>query len=302
MSLRDLATIAASLGLTVAFGAAAHHLQLATDDVRFQRSGVDERTFLPDARAVKIGVMGYDQLAADLLWVRAVLTFADIYDSGAEADARWLRTMLETVATLDPSWRTVYFYGGSMARVIGDIDTSDALYQRGVEALPDDPYFPFSLGMNAYMYRKPPDLPRAAEWLRRAAEVPGAPSWYLAAAAGFLDEHGQREAAIRYIDEQIEATSDPETRDSLARKRRSLLHDELASQLGERVEIFRDRIGQDPRSVEDLAPLPEDPLGGRWVYVPKLGVLSSVRYEEIRRRAIDVERYLLMNRVILGDE
>lgn len=302
MSLRDLTTIAASLGLTFVFGAAAHHLQLVTDDVRSQRAASDERTFLPDAHAVKIGVMGYDQLAADLLWVRSVLTFADIYDSGGEANARWLGTMLETVATLDPGWRTVYFYGGSMARVIGDIDASDAMYQRGAEALPDDPYFPFSLGMNAYMYRKPPDLPRAAEWLRRAAEIPGAPNWYLAAAAGFLDEHGQREAAIRYIDEQLEATSDPETRDSLTRKRRSLMHDELAAQLGERVKIFRERIGRDPSSAEELAPLPEDPLGGSWLYVPKLGVLSSVRYDEVRRRAIDVERYLLMNRVILGDE
>lgn len=300
MRFADMTTIALFLGATALFGGAAHQMQLATDEVRFGVLEAEERTFLPDAEAMKVGVMGYDLLASDLLWVRAVLTFADLHAAEAGADARWLAAMLSTVARLDPQWRTVYFYGGSMLRVVGDTEASDHVYALGAEAFPDDPHFLFSLGMNAYLYQKPPDLARASSYLQRAAALPKAPRWYLTAAAGFLDDHGQRRAALQYLDSQLEVTTDPETRESLTRKRGALLHDELAALLNEKLDELASQPGRAPPTLAELGPLPEDPLGGRWIQTPQLGVVSEVRYAETRRRASEAERNMLMDRTMMG--
>ena len=94
--------------------------------------------------------------------------------------------------------------------VNGDIDGSDEIYARGMAGLPNDPYFPFSIAMNAYLYRK--DVERAARFLDIAARVPGAPDWYAAAAAGVLDKEGQTNAALQYLREQITEATDEESK------------------------------------------------------------------------------------------
>jgi hypothetical protein len=160
----------------------AHRAHTALDQIRFKDSDAD-RIFLPSADALRVASMGYHTVTADLFWVRSVLTFSEIHANSTPEDARWLDAMLTTVAVLDPKWRTVYYHGGGMLRVCDSIHESDGLFEKGMENLPEEPYFPFSIGMNAYLYLK--DLDRAAYYLDLASQIPGAPPWYASAAAAF---------------------------------------------------------------------------------------------------------------------
>lgn len=274
-------------------GLLAHEAQKLADAARPAPGATDERVFLPDPRSLKVAVMGFDGLAADVLWVRTVLAFADAFEDPDPSSARWLRVMVDTVSTLDPGWRTSYLYGGGMLRAVNDIEGSDLVYRRGAENLPEDPFFPFSLAMNAYLYHH--DAETAARYLTEAAALPKAPSWYRAAAAGFLDRRGQRKAALRYLEEQLEGEEDPELKAALEEKYAEVLHDELASRLEDLRVSRREALGRDIRSLADLGDLPRDPLGGRWIIGPDGAIRSDVRDGELLEKARRQDRRLLFD-------
>lgn len=293
---RPLPTLGLVLLAFVA-GGTAHLAQRHTDALRREGEALVASRVMPDPATVRVAAMGQPTLVGDGLWIRAVLAFSDLVDHPDPDGTRWLKEMLRSVITLDPGWRTTCFYGGSMLRVLGDIDGSDELFAAGHSALPDDPYFPFSLGMNAYLYRQDPVA--AAEWLDRAASLPGAPDWYRAAAAGFLDEHGQRQAALEYLKRQLEEEEEESVRASLEAKYRGVLHDELAARLDERrVEVAR-RAGVDPAvgplpPLDAVGPLPPEPLGGSWIIAPDGRVRSDRAEERLARELRDKERALLI--------
>ncbi len=276
--------------LVLLAGAAAHRFQRRVDEVRFER-GEDETLYFPNPAALKVAVLGYDTAVADLVWVDAVLRFVDIYEGGETDQTRWFAAAVQTVITLDPSWRTAYFYGGSMLRVLGAIDESDRVYRQGMEALPDDPFFPFSLGMNAYLYHH--DRAEAARWLARAARLPSAPAWYGAAAASFLDEQGERRAALRYLKEELDRETRPAVREALRERYLELLHDELADRLEGLREAWEREHGRPLPSVDALGELPPDPYGGEWILAPDGAIRSSVREVEEAARARWRERDII---------
>ena len=166
-----------------------HTAQVKADDARGRDDVVRQPFFAADGPILRAFSLGHEIFVADVMWVRTVLMFADTLDVGGEERVEWLRGTLRAITDLDPSWRTVYFYGGGMMRIVGDIDGSDDLYKNGMEAHPDDPFFPFSIGMNAYIYRK--DVQSAADFLKIAATKPKAPDWYKAAAVGVLGKKGR---------------------------------------------------------------------------------------------------------------
>lgn len=284
------------VALGVSAGGVAHLAQRSADAHRFGGPDRSVHRVMPDASTARVASLGQPTLVADALWIRATLTFSDLMDGPDEAGIQWLRAMLRTVGALEPGWRTLYFYGGSMMRVMGDIDGSDEIFAMGGEHLPDDPYFPFSLGMNAYLYRQDPIV--AARYLDKAAALPGAPAWYGAAAAGFLDERGQRRAALEYLRQQIEVEEDEEARKALERKFNSVLHDELGARIDERRREVAAQQGIDPDEgplppLSALGPLPDEPTGSRWIVGPDGHVRSEQAELKLARKLRDQERHLL---------
>lgn len=279
--------------LSGGLGGLAHQAQVRADDLRRSAIAVSQSRVMPDPGTIRAASMGQQTFLADLLWVRVALSFADLVLKPDGDGPKWLVQVMRSVITLDPGWRTPYFYGGSMMRVLDNIDGSDEIFTAAMEAFPEDPYFPFSVGMNAYLYRKDPE--RAADLLSRAATLPGAPRWYGAAAAGFLDEHGQRKAALAYLQEQLEVEEEPGVREALERKYRDVLHDELASLLDERRRLVEAQQGRSITDLSLLGVLPDEPLGGAWIIAPDGAVRSSVAEERLARTLRDRERGMLIH-------
>lgn len=273
--------------------ALAHLAQQRADGLRRASDAQDERIFLPDPRALRVVSLDSQQLVADLLWVRTVLSFADVLDHPDPVSANWLDVMVETVIALDPGWRSSYMYGGGMLRSVNDIEGSNKVFLEGRQQLPDDPTFPFALAMNAYLYED--DVDGAVSYLNEAAALPGAPSWYRTAAAGFLSRKGQRDAALRYLEDEIRKEADPHLRAELLAKYAEVLHDQLASTLEERRAAFEARVGRPLRDPSELGPLPPDPLGGRWMLSIDGKLRSSVRDAVLEERCRRGERDVLLN-------
>ena len=271
----------------------AHCFQVHTDDVRWAANDVNRRVFVPSPEATKVATLGWGMIAADLLWVRAVLLFVDFMVAEDGEDAIWTRTVLKTVGVLDPHWRTPFFYGGGMLRILNDLDGSDEIFSDGMKAFPDDAYFPFSLAMNAYLFHH--DLDRAVKYLDRASKMPSAPKWYRSAAAEFMSRSGQRKTALIYLKEQIELANSDRERLVLENKYKSLLYDQVIDVIDGRQDRWEAHHEQKLATVSAMADLPPDPLGGDWFINPDGRVRSTAHEPDVARRARNDARALLVN-------
>ena len=274
-------------------GMGAHHLQQSTDPERWAQASELRQIFVPSPDATKVASMGFNMVVADLLWIRAVLLFVDFLEAENEEGVHWTHTVLKTVGTLDPAWRTPFFYGGGMLRLLEHIEGSDEIFSDGMKAFPHDAYFPFSLAMNAYLHHK--DLDLAVEYLQKAAALPGAPRWYRSAAAEFISRRGQRTTALLYLKEQIQNANSERERVLLDNKYKSLQHEQVAEMLQGRQEQWEEYHGRPLESIERIAPLPPDPLGGEWIVAVDGKVRSSVHDLAVARRNRNNERAILVN-------
>ena len=279
------------LGIAIFAGALAHHSHRRTDELRYATQAAELALAEPNGAALRVASLGFHTALADLMWVRAIQRFIDVYEGGEPEKVHWLAASINAVADLDPNWRTVYFYGGSLLRVVGDIDGSDAIYARGAQQRPDDAFFPFSIGMNAYLYKE--DKARAFEWVNKAAQIPGAPAWYGAAAAAFLEEHGERQAGLAYLAQQLKTETRPAARQALERRMAILLHDERAEEIAARRVAVEAQKGGPIRDIAELGPLPDDPYGQGWVLAPDGVIRSALREGFEAQRVRNAERALL---------
>jgi tetratricopeptide (TPR) repeat protein len=283
-----------ALAFTVAVAAAAvAAAQPAVDATRVQRQLAQRLLFVPDGRALRIASSGFAEPAASVLWIRIVLVFGDRFEEGVLQPewSEWLRRTLAATYELDPHWRTPYYYGGLMLRVLGDIDGSDAVFLRATDALPNDWFYPFQLGMNHYLHRDDPD--EAARWIAEAARRPGAPRWYAAVAAAMRERHGDRDAAVAYLEGILASNPDPANRAYAEDKLGRLRHNALVEGWEATCRAFRVASGRRLESPDELAtllgaPLPPSPRGDAWV----VGLDGVVRSEGAERDALRRERRL----------
>jgi hypothetical protein len=274
----------------------AHRSHRLVDELRYQEGAWDTDRIRPNGQALRTASMGYHTLLTDILWLRTVLLAADIYDDPDPAKVIWLRESLLAMSVLDPEWRTLYFYGGGFLQVTGDIEGSNQIFELGMKFLPEDPYFPFSRGMNSYLYPDPEhpedSKKEAAEYLRMAAELPGAPGWYKGTVAIFLDEAHQRSMGLEYLEEQIENETRPRAREVLLDRWAELMHDELAEEMEEFRESMEAR-GVNIHDPQQMGQLADDPLGGEWIMAPDGRIRSSLREEKLALKARLLERETL---------
>jgi hypothetical protein len=274
-------------------GMGAHHFQAATDPGRWAQASELRTVFLPSPEATKVASLGFNMVIADLMWIRAVLLFVDFLGSEGDHGAQWTHSVLKTVGTLDPAWRTPFFYGGGMLRLLNNVEGSDEIFADGMKAFPQDAYFPFSLAMNAYLHHQ--DLDLAVKHLQAAAAMPGAPRWYRSAAAEFISRRGQRTTALLYLKEQIDNANSERERILLDNKFKSLQHEQVSEMLQGRKKKWEAFNGRTMESVKSLAPLPPDPLDGQWIVAVDGKVRSSVEDLAVERRSRNDERAILVN-------
>ena len=248
------------------------------DRQRFREDRAEDRFFLPNPQATKALSMGQHTMVSDLFWIRTVLIFADFAWDCKDTQATWLVSMVRTMSTLDPSWRTLYMYGGNMLGVCDKVDEADEIFTLGHRNLPEDYYFPFSLAMNAYQEHK--DYESAEKWMRIAVEKEGAPTWYRAAMAGVIDQKGQREASIRYLEEELKKDLSPAVRDITEERLRLLMHEARAELLQLQKERLEEVSQESIWNIEQLQVNQSDPWGEGWM----ISADGNVRSIEMERR------------------
>jgi len=198
---------------------------------RWPARSFEQLLYLPSGRHAKALTLGFSNLAADVLWVRAVSYFGGHLLT--DSDYPWLSSILFQVMNLDPPFQYPYLFGGMALALKPETGgESVTMLARGMTNYPGDWRYPFYIGFNAFYNQH--DSRRAADLMRYAASLPGSPEYLPRLAASLLAQAGGVDAAVQFLETMAESTRDEAARANIRRK----IEDLRANRIPESLRAF----------------------------------------------------------------
>jgi len=112
---------------------------------------IEKFVTLPNGEYLRPVVLGYEQLAADIIWLQAIQVIGE--DTVTPNGYDWIYHALDVVTTLDPEFSYAYQLGGVTLSVLGRApEKSNALLLKGMRVNPDIWQIPFYIGFNNFFY------------------------------------------------------------------------------------------------------------------------------------------------------
>ncbi len=230
---------------------------------------------------------GFDNLLADVYWMRAVVYYgSERRSSESKKTYSLLYPYLDLVTTLDPDFRVAYRFGAIFLAEAspggaGRPDLAMALLQRGLQHEPNGWEYMYDIGFLHFWTRQ--DYHAAAEWFDRAAALPGAPAWLRPLAAVTLTQGGDRDTARRMWQQLAASSTLDWIRSSAERRLLQLDAMDAIDQLQVVADRYRNRTGRAAASwqelvrVERVRGIPLDPTGVPYALDPGTGQISLQR-------------------------
>jgi hypothetical protein len=231
--------------------------------------------------------LGFDDLLADIYWIRAVQYYGDTKLSTAEKkEYELLYPLLDMTTTLDPRFNVAYRFGAILLSEgypngPADPDAAIALLRKGIQTTPERWQYYHDAGFVEYWWRQ--DARAAANWMLEASKQPGAPSWLPPVAASFLAEGGARDSARALWTELANTTDQDWLRTTANRALLQLDAETAIEQLQPVVNRYRDIRGSFPSGWPDvvsaglLRGIPLDPAGKPLALDPVSGAVDVSR-------------------------
>jgi tetratricopeptide (TPR) repeat protein len=230
-------------------------------------------------------VLGFDALAADVYWVRAIQHYGGdrLRRSANEKKYELLYPLLDITTTLDPRFSIAYRFGAIFLSEpypggAGRPDLAIALLKKGIAAFPTKWEYYHDIGFTYYWSLG--DYQAAADWFRRGSTQPNAPEWLLPVAASMLAE-GKDRASARYIWTQLLHAEEDWVR---RRAARALVQLEALDQ----IDALSAKIAAEPRPpgayswaaltrAGVMPGMPTDPTGTPYDINPTTGAITVSR-------------------------
>jgi hypothetical protein len=273
--------------IAMVFVAAVPFLQGHLDRQRTATPNLQGFMYLPQGEYLRIAVLGYEQVAADLLWIQAIQAMGERTKMSAEMGI-WLARLLDLITTLDPRFLRVYEAGGiALTTFVHLPEESNKLLQKGMGHNPDVWQLPFLLGFNYYfdLY----DDQKAAEYIAKASRLPGAPEYLAGFAARLYVSARSPQVAIDFLTQVYTQTRDETVKRILEQRLKEVVVERDLLRLEEAIGRYRQMAGSPPDDLKDLMrrgilhELPAEPFGGRYLYDPRTQtVRSSVVKERMK--------------------
>jgi tetratricopeptide (TPR) repeat protein len=201
--------------------AAAAGLQHVREEKYPSIAVADATLYITSGNTLRRMTAGYNALAADLYWIRAIQSYGDIRlkradaalalkqvqqgnalapdpSRGAPADYSLLYPLLDLTTSLDPRFNIAYRFGAIFLAEAypggaGRPDLAVALLEKGLRERPDKWEYMQDIGFVYYWWVH--DYRAAADWFSRGSQVPRAPWWLRSLAATTLAEGGDRQSS-----------------------------------------------------------------------------------------------------------
>lgn len=147
---------------------------------------------VPPAAALKVGSMGFRNLAADALYLRFVGYWGHQLTHGRNFHN--LYPLLSAMVELDPKFHAAYELGALALGDSGEPLKAVELLEKGAKHDPKNWWFPYHSGMTLFFFSE--DYLLAARYFERAAAIPGSPPEASYFAARMYEKGQRKELAI----------------------------------------------------------------------------------------------------------
>lgn len=253
------------------FALSIFELQVYIDKSSINSPKFEDLKYLPSGKFLKGAALSYDELLADILWIKAIGYFGGHAVTDQNYD--WLYHILDTTTTLDPLFENPYEFGGIvLATEARDVDQSIAILKKGMENVPKCHkrywYLPFFLAFD-YMFYKG-DYLNAARYLEMAAQFPQSPKYLPLLVARLYANANDPEIAIAFLDQMIKSTDNKELKEKLAARIKEVMVDRDIRSLEAARDQFMITWRRFPEDLNELVmaglipAIPKDPFGGRY--------------------------------------
>jgi hypothetical protein len=165
-----------------------------------------DNLYLPSGKFMEQISLGYNQIAADMIWFSAVQYYGGYRKS--EHDLAYFRGLIDLVTDLDPHFVFPYVFGAMV--LSQDMDSFDAgigFLRKGMHHNPTSWELPFEIGFLSFIDAHDPDM--AARYFDLASRMPGAPDRTRRFAAFVYSKAGHDQLSIRMWEELKETSQDP---------------------------------------------------------------------------------------------
>ena len=200
---------------------------LSSKEIRWNNAVVQaaEVVYVPENHIVNLLSLGYDQVAADMLWIRTLNYFSRHFD--ADRKYEWLEHFLDQILHFDPKFRRVYHWAGANVLygrqfINKNVMISSRFYELALEHFPNDYEAAYRLGLNYYVEMKSDDADERDRWrriglsyLEMAANIPEAPDSIRTLVAGVSRRLGRSQLAVQYLIDIYLRTENEEKRAAL---------------------------------------------------------------------------------------
>jgi tetratricopeptide (TPR) repeat protein len=189
--------------------------------------------------------VGYDNLAADLVWLRAI----QYYGEHRQGDLKfeYLGHIFEILTTLDPKFVSAYTFGSLLlADDAKEPERALDLLTKGIRNNPDDWRIPFTKGFICYVFLR--DYYKAGVYFRLSSRMKDAPDMTGRFASFSFQRGGDRATALNLWTELYDRSKNEVERVTALRYAKEI----LCEILDEKVLEFREEFGRYPRALEDL--------------------------------------------------
>ena len=174
------------------------------------RPYLHDNLYLPSGRFVEQASLGYEQIAADMIWFSAIQYYGG-YRQG-QHDLAYFEGLINIVTDLDRNFIFPYTFGAIiMSQDLGAFPHAATLLRKGMEHNPRSWELPFELGFLAYVDGQ--DNAMAGRYFELAAKMPGGGDLARRFAAFVYSDVGHGENSLRMWEQLLEETDEPYMRE-----------------------------------------------------------------------------------------
>ncbi|MGA1825578.1 MAG: tetratricopeptide repeat protein [bacterium] len=200
----------------------------STIDTSFSYQHIEKMLYVPSGKFLKPLCLGFDELVADILWIKAIGYFGTHVKT--DRNYPWLYHILDLITTLDPLFRYPYEFGAIIFSMEADnVHQSISILRKGIKNYPDYWRFYFYLGFDYYFILKEPTI--AADYIAKAATLPGHPTYLPKLAASLYAVSQGKDTALIFLKQIYQNTEDEQIRRMLEKKMKDIEQGKLPSTL-----------------------------------------------------------------------
>jgi hypothetical protein len=242
---------------------------------------IEDLAQLPRGEYLKPVLLGYQHLGADVLWLRMVQVLGKKRQTSE--DFEWLYHALDVITTLDPQYTYAYQVGGIvLTETAHRVDLSNRILEKGLGSNAAAWWLPFNLGYNYFFYIG--DAKKAAEYMARAAQLPGRPAYVPGLATRMYAEASNPEVALNFLEAMWRQTEDERIKQELETRIKELVIERDLDTLERAVSDYHRHHKMYPKRLTDLladgrlVTIPQEPFGGEYLLDSKTGKVISTTH------------------------